>query len=136
MEKIIDFGKKIYKKLELEEQNEVYIDGEKYPDYEKDEYDDLISIREIKAIMDLSQELINKYNKTFEGIFEDTMDNTEEYMDFTKRLMQNYIEFKYPDHLFMQTNALIDETLERFKRCKLETANKKIRDLKIKYGII
>ena len=97
------------------------------------EYDTLLSVKEIKSLMELAQKLEQKYIDAFKGKFEDAVDNLEHYRVFTGDLIDRYVEYKNPYEL--PTNDFIDETLALFGESKLKIADKKIEEIKKEYGI-
>lgn len=114
MSKIINFEEILNKKIEA--QNREYEDDfEEYiEEYEKDEYDDLLCTREIIKIMDLSQKIMEKFNVNRD---------MEKYKEFTKKLIQNYVEYKHPYTYLLPTNELTDEILDNFIKHKLELSD-------------
>lgn len=129
MNNIINFEDILNKKIELENK-------ERFPEYKKDEYKDLLSVKEITSLIDLSKKIIDKYNTTFKGIFENM--DTEKYIEFTKKLIQNYVEFKYT-YKFVEPDDdnvyFIDFLLNTFEECKMENSEAAIKDLKEQWKI-
>lgn len=129
MKKIIDFTEI------LKSKDKIFQDAEQEAEEIKKEleYDTLLSVKEIKSLMELSQKLEQKYIDTFKGKFKDAVVDLESHKVFTEDLIDRYVEYKNPYEL--PTNDFIDETLALFGESKLKIADKEIERLKKEYGI-